>query len=121
MSNFTTTDPDFAIGGSRIFVSLVALLSIFVDPYQWRVPWNRAVCPRHSARSSSVQRFDVHRAAKDLRPSRLGDHFGSAGRVFRDRCGVHHRRPAHQSGFRFLLFLQSLRQGFGSIREPVLG
>ncbi|MGB0059049.1 sensor histidine kinase [Candidatus Binatus sp.] len=32
MSNFTTTDPDFAIGGSRIFVSLVALLSIFIDP-----------------------------------------------------------------------------------------
>ncbi len=32
MSNFTTTDPDFAIGRGRIFVSLIALLSIFIDP-----------------------------------------------------------------------------------------
>jgi len=32
MSNFTATDPDFAIGRGRIFVSLIALLSIFIDP-----------------------------------------------------------------------------------------
>ncbi len=32
MSQLTTTDPDFAIGRARIFVSLIALLSIYIDP-----------------------------------------------------------------------------------------
>ena len=32
MSNLTTADPDFAIGRARIFVSLIALLSIYIDP-----------------------------------------------------------------------------------------
>src|SRR5271156_7580 len=32
MSNLTTTDPDFAIGRARIFLSLIALVSIYVDP-----------------------------------------------------------------------------------------
>src|SRR5260370_34829532 len=33
MNNLTTADlPDFAIGRARIFVSLIALLSIYIDP-----------------------------------------------------------------------------------------
>jgi signal transduction histidine kinase len=32
MRNLTTTDLDFAIGRARIFVSLIALLSIYIDP-----------------------------------------------------------------------------------------
>jgi signal transduction histidine kinase len=32
MSNLTTADPDFAIGRARIFVSFIALLSIYIDP-----------------------------------------------------------------------------------------
>ena len=90
MSNFTTTDPDFAIGRGRIFVSLIALLSIFIDPtnggFLGIEPSALVILLIHLGYGILM----YIALAKDLRPSRLGDHLGSARRVICDRCGVRH-------------------------------
>ena len=90
MSNFTTTDPDFAIGRGRIFVSLIALLSIFIDPtnggFLGIEPYALGVLLAHLGYSILMyialqKTLDHHDLATISVPLDV---------LFRDRCGVHH-------------------------------
>ena len=90
MSNLTTADPDFTIGRARIFVSLIALISIYIDPtnggFLGIEPYALGILLVHFGYSILMYcRLAEHREA-----SHLGDYIGSAGRVFRDCGGVHH-------------------------------